>query len=73
MVIAGGSLISEEESFMPYSFNWSWVTLDGAFTRRSRPVADFGNAMTSLMLLAPHNIAMSRSKPRAIPVRTVNR
>ena len=57
------------ESAILYSFNCSSVTLAGASTNRSLPVADFGNAITSRIELDPHNIAINRSKPMAIPDR----
>ncbi len=52
---------------MKYISFCSLVMLAGAPAIRSRPSLDLGNAMTSLMDLAPVRMAISRSSPKAIP------
>ena len=47
----------------PYSRNTSSVAGDGLLNTGSAPVVLFGKAITSRIDLAPHRMAMSRSKP----------
>ena len=49
------------------SRNWRDETSEGDSVMRHVPFAVFGKAITSRMLEVPQRIAMSRSKPRAMP------
>jgi hypothetical protein len=54
-------------AFNPYPFSTSSELLEGDLKTGSNPDPVFGKAMTSLILLVSHRMAINRSNPRAIP------
>jgi hypothetical protein len=54
-------------AFNPYPLSTSAELFDGDLKTGSNPDPVFGKAITSLILLVSHRMAINRSNPRAIP------
>jgi len=61
------SFFSSLIAFNPYPLRTSSELLEGDLKTGSNPDPVFGKAITSLILLVSHRMAINRSNPKAIP------